>query len=429
MGSGPTAAYAASQVPSSGQPAPRATPPHAVEPLTSHLATKLNVVVIFIDAMRADMPWAGYPRNIAPRLTAFEKGSVDYTRAYALSSYTAMSVAGFLAGRYPGELQRSGYFFSAYPKTEDFFPERLQHAGVRTLAAHAHFYFAHKAGFRQGFDDYRMVPNLSADNTTDKNITGEQHLELAEQMLSEPANTKGQFFAWFHFMDPHDRYMKHDGYTRWGTGQRDRYDGEIAYTDHQVGELIDFISAQPWGGRTAIIVTADHGEAFGELHRTRHGFELWEPLVHVPMLIRIPGARPKHIELARSQIDLAPTIAELLGVQPDPRWHGTSLVGEARGETEPAPKDVIIDLPRTSDNFRRRALVHGRYKLISFGDDFRYQLYDVVADPAEHSDLRRRDKALFERMKQRYLQRVKSIHDVCPEHRHMLKGKRPERPC
>ncbi|RLB61163.1 MAG: choline-sulfatase, partial [Deltaproteobacteria bacterium] len=215
---------------------------------------KLNVVVIFIDAMRADMPWAGYPRDIAPNLTALEKRSVSYTRAYALSSYTAMSDAGFLAGRYPGELKRSGYFFSAYPEDELFFPELLQPAGVRTLAAHAHFYFEKKAGFHQGFDDYRVVANLDADNTTDKNITSPRHVALAKTMLSDEANTGGQFFAWFHFLDPHDRYMTHEGFTRWGTGQRDRYDGEIAFTDHHVGKLLAFIDAQPWGKHTAIVV-------------------------------------------------------------------------------------------------------------------------------------------------------------------------------
>ncbi|MBW2457995.1 MAG: sulfatase-like hydrolase/transferase, partial [Deltaproteobacteria bacterium] len=210
--------------PPGGRPPPVAGPTSAADssaqPGTTASGTaspppKLNVVVIFVDAMRADMPWAGYPRDIAPNLTALEKQSVSYTRAYALSSYTAMSDAGFLAGRYPGELKRSGYFFSAYPDDELFFPELLQPAGVRTLAAHAHFYFEKKAGFHQGFDDYRMVPDLDANNTTDKNVTSPQHVALAQTMLSEKANTGGQFFAWFHFMDPHDRYGTHEGFTKW----------------------------------------------------------------------------------------------------------------------------------------------------------------------------------------------------------------------
>src|SRR5678816_2548706 len=126
---------------------------------------------------------------------------------YSVSSYTAMSLAGMLAGRYPSELERSGYFFGSYPDSVLFFPELLQKAGVRTLTAHAHFYFDQKAGFRQGFDVYEIVPGLSSSNTTDNNVTSPQHLELAQKMLGDKANTGKRFFAWFHFLDPHDVYM------------------------------------------------------------------------------------------------------------------------------------------------------------------------------------------------------------------------------
>ena len=424
--SGPSASPTTAATPNAAPATASTAEPAADQPAAP---TKLNVVVITIDAMRADMPWAGYPRDIAPNLTRLESESVSYTRAYSLSSYTAMSMGGFLAGRYPGELHRSGYFFSAYPDSELFFPEILQQAGVRTLAAHAHYYFDQKAGFRQGFDDYRMVDGLDVNNTTDKNVTSPQHLALAEEILSDPANTKGPFFAWFHFMDPHDRYMSHEGHTLWGSGGRDRYDGEIHFTDAHVGKLLRFIEAQPWGKRTAIIVKADHGEAFGEHKQTRHGFELWEPLVHVPLFIRVPGVTPRRIEQPRSQIDLAPTILDLLGVAAPATLAGVSLLPEIRGETEPPAREVIIDLPRTSDNFRRRAMVSERYKIIAFGDDFRFELYDVIDDPGERVDLRHRKREVYEQMKKRYLELVKQIHDVCPDMRHKLKGKRPENPC
>jgi arylsulfatase A-like enzyme len=391
----------------------------------------MNVVVLTIDAMRADMPWQGYPRDIAPHLTKFAAQSVSYTRAYALSSYTAMSMAGFLAGRFPGELQRSGYFFSAYPETEVFFPELLQRSGIRTLSAHAHFYFKpEKSGFHQGFDDYRIVPGISTDHSTDKNITSPQHIDLAIDMLSQEKNTGGQFFAWFHLMDPHDVYMSHEGFPRFGRGgMRDRYDGEIYFTDHHVARLLAFIEAQPWGKHTAIIVSADHGEAFGEHKMSRHGFELWEPLVRVPLLLRVPGVAPRQIDTPRSHLDLAPTIFELMDVPRHDGFGGRSLVSELKGEQDASLRDVILDLPRTSHNFRRRALVRGRYKLIAYGDDFRYKLFDIVDDPAELRDLRGRKRDVYKDMKRRYLQRVKQIKDICPKMRHKLKGKRPERRC
>ena len=374
------------------------------------------------------MPWAGYPRDIAPYLTAFEKKCVSYERAYSISSYTAMSVGGLLAGRYPSELQRSGFFFSAYPDEELMFPELLQQAGVRTLAAHAHWYFDTKSGFRQGFDVYRMVDGIVEDNKKAVEITSPKHLALAQEILGSKSDTAGQFFAWFHFVDPHDLYLEHDGID-FGKRARDRYDGEVLFTDRHIGKLIDFIEAQPWGERTAIIVTADHGEAFGEHKMSRHGFELWDVLVHVPLMVKIPGAPPRHITTPRSAIDLAPTVLELLGLPPSPGFQGKSLASEIRGEAEPEPRAVIIDLPRTSDNRRRRALVWDRYKIIALDDDFRFELYDLVADPGETIDLRHRDPVHYELMKARYLEASKTIHDVCPKMRDKLLGRRKERPC
>ncbi|MGK4004606.1 sulfatase [Sorangium sp. So ce1036] len=389
---------------------------------------KTNVLVISIDSLRADMPWNGYARDIAPTLTAFEKEAVSYTRHYAVSSYTSMSVGGFLAGRYPSEVDRSGYFFGNYPDSVLMFPELLQKAGVRTMSAHAHFYFDKKAGFRQGFDVYEIVPGLSADNTTDRNVTSPKHLELAMKMLSDKANISGTFFAYFHFLDPHDVYMTHEEIEPFGKRARDKYDGEVKFTDMHVGKLLDFVAQQPWGKDTTIIVTADHGEAFGEHKMYRHGFEVWDVLVHVPLMIKAPGITPRRIDEPRSSIDLAPTILELTGAPPEPSFQGKSLVPELYG-AEPEPRDVIVDLPRTSDNDRRRALIHGRYKLIAYGDDDAFDLFDVVADPGELKDLKREQKAVFEEMKALYKERSAAIKDVCPKNTAKLKGKKKHKKC
>jgi len=387
---------------------------------------KLNVLLITIDSLRADMPWNGYGRDIAPVLTAFEKKAVSYTRAYSISSYTAMSLGGFLGGRYPGELARSGYFFSSYPDSVVMFPELLQKAGVRTMAGHAHFYFDQKAGFRQGFDDYQLVPGLVADNKTDKNITSPQHVEMAKKMLSDKANVGKTFFAWFHFLDPHDQYMPHEGIGPYGKSSRDKYDAEVTFVDQHVGKLLEFVDQQPWGKDTAVIVSSDHGEAFGEHKMHRHGFEIYEMLVRVPLMIRAPGITPRRIDTPRSAIDLPRTILELTGAPPEPSFQGTSLVPEMYGK--PAEeRDVIVDLPRTSDNDRRRALIHGKYKILSFGDDDAYGLYDVVADPLEKDDLKRKDQALFEEMKKRY--KGAALKDICPKHTEKLKDKKKGKRC
>ncbi len=402
-----------------------ATAEPAAGPLTAPPG-KLNVLFLTIDSLRADMPWNGYERDIAPVMTAFEKKAVSYTRAYSISSYTAMSLGGLLGDRYPGEMERSGYFFSSYPDSVLMFPEVLQKAGVRTLAGHAHFYFDQKAGFRQGFDDYEMVAGLSADNKTDKNITSPQHLELAKKMLSDRANTGKTFFAWFHFMDPHDQYMPHEGIGPYGKSARDKYDAEVTFIDQHLGKLLEFVDQQPWGKDTAVIISSDHGEAFGEHKMHRHGFEIYEMLVRVPLMIRAPGITPRRIDTPRSAIDLPATFLELTGTPQEPSFQGKSLVPELYGKAA-EERDVIVDLPRTSDNDRRRALIHGKYKLLSFGDDDAYGLYDVVADPLESDDLKRKEPALFEEMKKRY--KGLPLKDICPKHTEKLKDKKKGKKC
>ncbi len=378
----------------------------------------LDVVLITIDCLRADMPWAGYERPIAPRLTELAARAVQYTRAYSMSSYTSMSLGGLLGGRLPGEMRRDGYFFGVYAKENVLFPELLQSAGIHTLAAHAHGYF-HDAGFDQGFDRWEVVPNLKWNNTTDENITSPELEALAEKLLSEPAVTDKRFFAWFHFLDPHDRYLPHPGIGPYGNTPRDRYDAEVTFTDGYIGKLLDFIASKPWGARTAIIVTADHGEAFGEHHQYVHGFELWENLVRVPSLFVLPGVPARKIDVPRSAVDLAPTILALLGVAPDgaldggatASFEGRSLVPEFYG-APPEPRDVAIDLPETSDNDRRRALVHGTLKIIAFGKDTYFQVFDLASDPSESKPITK--GAIFEEMLARYRSLEKTVKDVPP---------------
>jgi choline-sulfatase len=370
---------------------------------------ELDVIVISVDSLRADMPWAGYPRAIAPHLTELEKRSVSYTRAYSISSYTSMSLGGFLGGKLPSEMKRSGFFFGSYPKDDLMFPELLQGKGIRTMSAHAHGYFS-SAGFDQGFDVYQVVPGIKFDNTTDNNVTSPQHEAMAEKILDDPRLDTGRFFAWFHFLDPHDQYLSHekDGIPPYGKSLRDRYDAEVTFTDRYLGRLLDFIATKSWAKRTVIIVTADHGEAFGEHNMYSHGFELWENLVRVPMFIVAPGAAPRRIDTPRSAIDLAPTILELLGAPAEPTFEGKSLVGELYGAAA-EPRDVVIDLPMTSDNDKRRAIVRDDLKIVAYGKDELLRLYDLKADPDEKSPITKGDS--YDAMAKVYRAFAKSVKE------------------
>lgn len=383
-----------------------------------------------IDALRADMPWTGYPRPIAPWLSAFASKSVLYPRAYSLSSYTAKSVLPALAGRYPSELKRDGYFFTVWLNDNVLVTERIQQAGHRTLSGQGHGYFLPALGLNQGYDDYRLLPGTHLDTKGVFDVTSERLTELAKTMLSDPRNVdpsgKRRFFAYFHYLDPHFDYYEHEGHPDFGDDRRARYDNEVHFSDFWVGKLVDWVLEQPWGKDTAVIVTSDHGEGFGEHNHYRHAYELWEALIRVPMFIRVPGAPSRRIEAPRSHIDLAPTIAALMGVAPDPAWPGRSLVPEVFGETlEDRP--VIADLPRCDLMDRRRAFIEGDYKLLSFGDDTSYSLYKVSDDFAEKNELSETEPERLESMKGRYLALSEKIHNEPVVGSAPLKGAPPGR--
>lgn len=365
----------------------------------------LNVLLILIDSLRYDMPWNGYSRPIAPFLTEYEKRVVSYTRAYTISSTTARSVAPMLAGRYPSEMRRGGYFFTQWHPDNELLPERLAEEGHARFGVFAHTYFHAGTGVVQGLDPAKMLSGTVLNNLSPKHITSERIALAARKLMSKPKigdQSEGRrFFGYLHFMDPHAPYLAHEGRPSWGNRPRDLYDQEVHFTDEHVGKLITWIKQQPFGKDTAIIITADHGESFGEHGHLKHGYELWEELVRVPLFIDVPGAKPRRIDTPRSHIDLRRTILELMNVSETADTRGKSLVPELFG-AEPEPRVVVCDLPRDNLQDRRRAVIDGRYKMIGIGDDRRLLYFDVVADPGETKRLNTEDPEGFERMRRVY---------------------------
>ncbi len=413
--SGPTSA-AAESTPSasaSAQPAPPPTRP----------AEPLNVLLISIDSMRADMPWAGYERKIAPNLTKLAGESVVYERGYSVSSYTAKSVGALLTGRYPSAIYRDGYFFTGYAKSNLFFTEVLQKRGARTIGGHAHMYFGRGKNLDQGFDVWKTVPGISFNSQTDEHVTSDKMTVMAKELLGDPANTKGQFFAWFHYMDPHDQYVKHKESPDFGKKNRDRYDSEMFYTDLHIGKLLDWAKTQAWWKKTAVVVTADHGEAFGEHKMWKHAFEIWEVLTRVPIMFRLPDAKARRIKERRSHIDLGPTILDLMGVKTIPEaFMGKTMVPELYGKPAEPREPLLLELAEDSHNPPRRALIQGDYKLIVYGKGWKRMLFNLKTDPGEEKDLSKDEPEKLEEMKKLFEESWSKVPSVEPYGGAKLKG-------
>jgi arylsulfatase A-like enzyme len=129
------------------------------------------------------------------------------------------------------------------------------------------------------------------------------------------------------------------------------------------------------------------------------------------MFFVVPGAAPRHIDTPRSAIDLAPTILELLDVAPDPSFEGKSLVSELYGAAA-EPRDVVVDLPMTSDNDKRRAIVRDKQKIVAYGKDELLKLFDLEADPEEKAPIMRGEA--FDAMAKRYREYAKTVKEVAP---------------
>jgi arylsulfatase A-like enzyme len=301
-------------------------------------------------------------------------------------------------------MKRDGYFFTRWMPENVLITELAQQAGHRTISGQGHGYFLPGMGTDQGYDDHRLLPGTFLDNKGVFDVTSEKLNRLAKEMLADAAGRVSQdrrFFAYFHFLDPHYQYFRHQGHPDFGNGRRDLYDNEVHYTDKWLGDLVDWVRAQPWSDETAIIVTSDHGEGFGEHNHYRHSYEIWEALVRVPLMICIPKVPPRRIAEPRGHIDLAPTIADLMGITPLEPWRGKSLLPEVLGgPVEPRP--VVTEMPRCDLVDRRRAVISGDYKLIAFGDDRSYQLYNVTRDFREEEELSAKEPEKLEAMKALY---------------------------
>jgi choline-sulfatase len=388
----------------------------------SAVPTGLNLVLVTIDTLRVDVGFMGYPLKTTPNLDALAARSTIFDRAYSMASYTGKSVGPTMIGKFPSECLRDGAHFDTYFPDNTLLAERLRAAGFHTMGAASHWYFKPKYGLSQGMDEWDLsaLPSDSAGDA-DSFVTSEQVSDAAIRMLTDNAATGGRFFLWAHYFDPHANYISHPGAPDFRPGAKNwakpLYDGEVWFTDHHLGRLIDFISSQPWGAKTAIVVTADHGEAFDEHGMNWHGVDLWDVLTHVPLVVYVPGAKPHHVRVRRSLVDLVPTILDLMGVPQPPKGE---LSGESNANAIVAPdevavdeRDVLMDMPAGPEVSQHRALIHGPTpgtKIMAEGGPV-FFVFDLANDPGELADLSR-DRALLGRMREALDDKLASLHEI-----------------
>jgi choline-sulfatase len=405
-------------------PAAPAPPP---EPKTSGIDRELNLILITVDTLRAaDIGFLGYEKPTTPNLDVLAAQSVVFSRAYSMASYTGKALAPMLIGKYPSETIRDGGHFNKYSSANTFVAKRLKNAGVFTMGAASHFYFRDVWGLTQGFDvfDISAIPEQGQGAATDSTTTSAQLTDAALKLLARHAAEK-RFFLWVHYFDPHAQYVPHEGAPDFSDPARPpgwrmhaAYDGEVWFTDKHVGRLLDYARTQAWWKDTAVVMTSDHGEAMNEHGIAfQHGFEIWEPLVRVPLLVYVPGLRPHEVSVKRSAIDLVPTLLDVMRIPPPPAGElsGESLLPDltAKPGAAFAERDVYLDMPDGPYTHMRRGIIHGPtpgMKLVNFGGR-QYQLFDLAADPGEKEDLAG-DPAKLAPMIQSLVAKRAALHEI-----------------
>lgn len=286
----------------------------AAQPPPQHPAARHpNVILITLDTTRADrMGFLGSDRGLTPNLDRLARGATIFSRAYAQVPLTTPSHATILTGTYP-QFNHVNYMGDALGKGLPSLPEIFHRNGYKTAAFVGALVLDPSKlapGFDRGFDYYdagfhRRHPG--EDNYHSLERRGEDVLNRAVKWLNK--HPGGPFFLWVHLYDPHDPYTPPEPYrTRY---ESEPYDGEIAYTDSIVGQLLSELRKRGLFDSSLIAIMADHGEAFGEHGERHHGIFLYDETIHVPLLFKFPRQNTgTQVGTKVGLVDVAPTILQ-----------------------------------------------------------------------------------------------------------------------
>lgn len=347
-----------------------------------------NVLLVSVDTLRADhLGFLGYPRPTSPNLDRLASQSVVFERAYSVASWTLPSIASLMTSLHPSG-HRCEADTNSLGDSHETLAERLRAAGFATGAVSSHFYLSDRFGLEQGFEQFDQELVRASREESHRQISSPEVTRRGIAWLDQQAaaGASRPWFLWLHYFDPHSDYVVHTGFTeKFGSSLLDRYDGEIAFTDAAIGELLAHLDGLGLAASTAVVVVADHGEEFRDHGGSGHRKTLYEEVVRIPLLVRLPGQSPGRVATPVSIVDVFPTIVELLEM-PGESPGGHSLVPLLRDPSGPTPPPVFAELTnRGAGNWD--AVVDGRYKLLRDRDADRDLLFDLDQDPAEQHDI------------------------------------------
>jgi len=383
-------------------------------------ARRPNVLLITIDTLRADhLGCYGYGRPTSPEIDRFATTAVRFDNAHSSSSWTLPSLASMQTSLY----STTHGCWKISSRLEPEFTtgaEMLRDAGFDTAMVACHIFLSAQYGLQQGFthvDDELVRPPADAAGAISSPGVTQRGVRFLERKAAAAEDVP--WYLWLHYFDPHDTYLPHEGFSEpFGTEKEiDLYDGEIAFTDHHVGRVLRRLEELGLDDDTIVVLTADHGEEFGEHGFQRHGYSLHESAVRIPLLVRVPGAAARVVPDVVSNVDILPTLLEACSIRrpalEGPKCaheiEGRSLLAALRGGALGAAHEAVSEV-RWHDGQDLRALRSGAWKLVEDQSAERKPdqnaLYDLEHDPGARTNLLERDTARRDALRDALIHRI-----------------------
>jgi arylsulfatase A-like enzyme len=377
----------------------------------------VNVLFILVDTLRADRLGAyGYERDTSPNLDALAATGIRFAQQVSQSSWTKCSMASLWTGLYPVRTRVLRSYDAISPEAR-MPAEVFQEAGFRTAAIWRNGWIAPNFGFSQGFEIY-LSPRARQEirgplrRLENPNITLEGDdgdiIHSAIEFLR--AHGHERWFLYLHMMDVH-QYAYAEESALFGTSYGDIYDNAIHWVDSLLAPLFEELEQRGLRERTFIVFSSDHGEAFGEHNGEGHARDVYGEVTQTPLILAPPvRLEPGIVVEARSEnVDLWPTMLDLLGLPPLPDVDGESLVPQivaaAAGDSRPDEEGLAfaqLDQTWARVEGRPRPMVavnEGRWRLIFRALRPRHsELYDKWEDQAEQRDLAEEQPEVAERL-------------------------------
>ena len=369
-----------------------------------------NVLLVTVDTLRADrLSCYGYGRPTTPNLDRLLARGVRFAQTRTVEPLTNPSLVSLLTSRYPHEhgATRNGLRMRAGLPS---LARTLRQRGFQTAAFVGNWTLRDEiSGLGEHFATYRQIASRKRWLVLKSEATGYDLTEAALDWLADERRDGGErpFLLWVHYVEPHAPYRAQGDFVRAlgysskrDLGPAERYDTEVAFVDHAIGDLLAGVSRLAGGEETLVVFAGDHGESLGEHGYWGHGRHLYENNLRVPMGIAWEGKlQPAVVSAPATLLDLAPTVLGLIGYPALREARGFDWTPVLRGR-EPAPHRAAyfqahkgaVQSVEDARRARRRGLlevallVGGRKETLRLRGGERW-LVDVASDPGDQHNL------------------------------------------